>query len=167
MHSVVNEHANSFVKASSSTNTIKNASASSAIFEKNIDSIHSARAKAGATTTIAKARRRPLASCAATAPAPPASPSPQGGWQARTSATATATTMKTKSKGQRRNDDCRGQEEAGCVVRGRRPRPARLAVAMGTTAHEDIGDSNDDKDKDGDKDGNRNEDEVATKTMMR
>ena len=164
---VVDKHANSCVKASASTNTIKNASASSAIFEQNVGGIHSARAKAGAMTTIAEARRRLAASRVATALTPPALSLPQRGWQVRTSATATATTTKTKSKGRRHNNDCRDQEEAGCVARGCRPHPARLAVAMGTTAREGIGNGNNDKDKDGNKDGNEHEEKVATKTMTR
>ena len=85
----------------------------------------------------------------------------------RTLAMMTATTMKTKSEGRRRNDNRQGQEEAGCVACGHHPRPARLAVAMGTMAHEDVGNVNNNEDKDWDKDGNGNEDEVATKTTMR
>ncbi len=81
--------------------------------------------------------------------------------------TATATTMKTKIEGRRRDDDRRGQEEAGCVARGCRPRPARLAVAMGTTACKDVGNGNNGKDKDRGKDGDGNEDEAATKTTTR
>ena len=67
---IVNKHTNNCIKvsASTSTNTVKNASASSAIFEQNVGGIHSARAMAGAATTIAEARRRPAASRAATAP---------------------------------------------------------------------------------------------------
>ena len=170
-HGVVDEHADNCINTSTSasTNTVKNASASSAIVEQNDDGIHSARAKVGAAMTIAKARRRPAASRVATAPAPPTLLLPQGGWHVRTSATAMATTTKTKSEGRRRNNNRQGQEEAGCVARGRRPRPrlARLTVAMGTTACKDIGNGDNDKDKDGDKDGNRNKDKVATKTTMR
>ena len=168
-HNVVDKHADNCVNASTSasTNTVKNASTSSAIVEQNNNGIHSARAKAGAATTIPEARRRPAASPVITALAPPASPSPQGGWHARTSATATAITTKTKSKGQRHDDDCRGQEEAGCVERGRHPRPARLAVAMGAMARKDIGDGNNNKDKNGDKDGNGNKDDVTTETTTR
>ena len=75
--------------------------------------------------------------------------------------------MKTKSEGRRRDDDRRGQEEAGCIARGRRTRPTRLTIAMGATAREDVEDGNNDKDKDGDKDSNGNEDEVATNTTTR
>ncbi len=50
------------------------------------------------------------------------------------SATATATTTKTKSEGRRRDDDCQGQEEAGCVARGCRPHPTRLVVTTGEIA---------------------------------
>ena len=79
----------------------------------------------------------------------------------------TATT--TKSEGWRRGNDRRGQEEAGCVMRGCRPCPARLAVAMGTTTQEDVSvnNGNNNKDKDKDKDGDGNKDEVMTKTMTR
>ena len=171
MHGVVNEHADNCVNASTSasTNTVKNASASSTIVEQNDNGIHSARAKAGAATTITKARRRPVASRMATTPTLPALPLPKGGWHARTSATATATAtmMKTKSEGRRRDDDRQGQKEAGCVTRGHRPRPTRLAVAMGTTARKDVGNGNNDKDKDRGKDGDGNEDDVTTKTTMR
>jgi hypothetical protein len=168
-HGVVNEHADNCVNASTSasTNTVKNASASSTIVEQNDDGIHSARAKAGAATTITKAKRRPVASRMATTPTLPALPLPKGGWHAKTSATATATMMKTKSEGRRRDDDRQGQKEAGCVTRGHRPRPTRLAVAMGTMAREDVGNGNNDKDKDRGKDGNGNEDDVTTKTTMR
>ena len=82
-------------------------------------------------------------------------------------ATTTTTTTKMKSEGLRHDNDPRCQEEAGCVPRGRCPRPARLAVAMGMMAREDVGDRNNNKDKDGDKDGNGNEDKVATKTTTR
>jgi hypothetical protein len=84
-HGVVDKHAENCVNASASasTNTLKNVSASSAIFEQNDDSIHSARAKAGAATTIAKARRRPAASGATPAPTSPALPPPRGGCPAR------------------------------------------------------------------------------------
>ena len=108
-----------------------------------------------------------MASRGTTAPTPPASPLSQEGWDARTLATATATTTKTKSEGRRRDNDRRGQEEAGCVVHGRRPRLARVAVAMETTAREDLGDGDNEKDKEGDEDGDGNEDEVATKTTTR
>ena len=49
-------------------------------------------------------------------------------------------------------------------MRGRRPRPTCLAVAMGTTARKDVGNGNNNKEKDRDKDGNGNKDEVAMKT---
>ena len=80
-HSIVDKHTNNCINASTSasTNTVKNASASSAIVKQNDDSIHSARAKAGAMMRISEARRRPAASHVATTPAPPASPLPQGG----------------------------------------------------------------------------------------
>ena len=78
-----------------------------------------------------------------------------------------ATRTKTKSKGRRCDNNPQDQEEAGCIAHGRRPRPARLSVAMGTTAREDVGDSNNDKDKDRDEDGDGNEDEVSTNTAMR
>ncbi len=73
-HGVVNGHADTCINASASasTNTVKNASASSAIIEQNDVGIHRLRVEAGATTTIAKARRRPVASCMATAPTLPA-----------------------------------------------------------------------------------------------
>ena len=117
-HGIVDNHANNCVNASASvsTNTIKNTSASSAIFEQNDDGIHSTRATAGAASMITKARRRQAASRAATAPAPPALPPPQGGWHANTLGTAMATTTKTKSKGPRRINNCQGQEEAGCIA---------------------------------------------------
>ena len=168
-HGVVDEHTNNCVKASASAsaNTIKNASASSAIFEQNDGGIHSARAKVGTATTIAEARRRPAASRPATAPAPPAWLLPQRGWHARTSATAMVTTTKTKSEGQHRDNDRRGQEEAGCIARGRRLRPTSLAIAMGTMACKDVGNGNNNKDKDEDEDDEGNKDEVATKTTTR
>jgi hypothetical protein len=98
-HSIVDKHANNCdnTSACASTNTVKNASASSAVFEQNNNDIHSARAtKAGAAKTIAEARRRSAALHAAAAPALPALPSPQGGQHTRTSAMATATTMTMK-----------------------------------------------------------------------
>ena len=106
-HGIVDKHAKICVNASASasTNTVKNTSASSAIFEQNDDGIHNTRAKADATTTIAEARRRPTASDVATAPAPPASSSPRGG------------------------------------------HPARLAVATGRKAREDVGNGNGDNDE--------------------
>ncbi len=103
-----------WVKASASTNTVKNASTSSAIF---------------------KTKHR---------------------WHPQR-----------QGKGRRRDNDRRGQEEAGCIASDRRPSPARLAVPMETTACEDIGNGDNDKDKDEDEDGGRKEDEVATKTTTR
>jgi hypothetical protein len=63
-HGVADKHADNCINASTSASTksVKNASASSAIFEKNDNGIHSTRAKASAATTITKARRRPAAS---------------------------------------------------------------------------------------------------------
>ena len=106
-HGIVDGRANNCVNASASasTNTVKNSSTSSAIFEQDDDCIHSARAKASITTMIAKAKRRPAAPRAATAPTSPASLLLWGGRHAWTPATATATRTKTKSKGQRRDDD--------------------------------------------------------------
>ena len=92
---------------------------------------------------------------------------PRGGRHARTSATATETT--TKSDVWRLVDDRRGQEEASCIARGHRRRPACLAIITGMPASKEVGDSNGDnnKDKERDKDGDRNKDEVATKTTTR
>ena len=75
----------------------------------------------------------------------------------------------TKSDVWRRIVDRRGQEEASCIARGRRPRPAYLAIITGMTASKEVGDGNGDnnKDKERDKDGDRNKDEVATKTTTR
>ena len=80
-----------------------------------------------------------------------------------------ATVTTTKSKGWRSGNNCRGQEEASCVACGRRPRPACLANATGTTACEDVGvgDGGNNEDKDGDEDGDGNKNEVATKTTTR
>ena len=141
-HGIVDKHANNCnnTSASASTNTVKNASASSAIFEQNGDGIHSARGKGGTATTIAKARRRSAASHVATTPAPATLPLPRGGWHARTPATATATMTKTTSKGWCRDNDCRGQEEpaalrvAGALTPPALPLPQgrRHAMMLGT-----------------------------------
>ena len=93
------------VKASASTNTVKNASASSAIFEQKVDGIHSARVKAGAARTIIKARRRPAASRASAAPAPPASPSPWRRQHTRTLATLATRKDKDGDGGGNGNED--------------------------------------------------------------
>ena len=166
-HGVINKHADNCINASASasTNTVKNTSASSAIFKQNNVGIHSARAKAGAARTIAKARRRPVVLGAATAPTLPALPLPQGGWQAKTSATATATTTKKRAKAGAGTTIAKARRRP--AAHGPRLRPARLAVAMGTTARKNVGDGDNKEDKDGDEDGDGNEDEVVTKTTMR
>ena len=117
---VVNEHTKNCINASASasTNTVKNASASSTIFEQNDDGIHSARAKAGTATTIAEVRRRSAASRAATAPAPPASPSPQGGRPIRLAVTMGRTARKEMKAG-----------TAATIVEARRRLAASRAAA--------------------------------------
>ena len=98
-HGVVDKHADNCNNASTniSTNTVKNTSANSAVFEQNDDGIHSARAKAGTTTIIGKARRRLAASRVVATPTLPALLLLWGGWHTRTLVAATATMTKTKT----------------------------------------------------------------------
>ena len=132
-HGIVDKHADNCINtsASASTNTVKNASASSAIFKQNDNGIYSAKAKAGTAKTIFKARRRPAALPAAPTPAPAALPSPWRGWHARTLAMAMTTTTKTKSKGRRRDDDCQGQEEPAVLHAATAPAPPALPLTWG------------------------------------
>ena len=131
-HGVVNEHAENCANASASasTNTVKNTSASSAIFEQNDDGIHSARAKAGTATAIPEARRRPTALRLATAPTPPALPSPRGGRPARLAVARGRTERKDVGDGNGDNNEeqrpvpwRRSQRPGGGWLRRERPQP--------------------------------------------